>query len=137
MAKGKYDDLIDILMEEADIVDEDDSGEGDSIDTGALRSAAAKLKIGNLKFTKAEKDAAKDALDDTGNLYRQGEYSDDVSADEGRRNIEHGQNAWLQAGEAGIIYKAYSKKRKQHYVTVRAHDPNIGKKPTAGISRAR
>jgi hypothetical protein len=64
--------LVDLLEEEAAIVDEDkDTPKGDKIDSRKLRSAARKLRAGRVNLTKAEIAAAKDALSDLGDLYRE------------------------------------------------------------------
>ena len=124
MTKHKYQELLEIIAEEADIVDEDD-GFDDNIDAAALRRAYAKIRSGG-SLNAAEKSAVRDALDDLGNLYRfAGTASgfDSDSPGETRSMRHRGKMAWLQAGDVGAAFNARSP--QGGYVTTDPKDPNI------------
>ena len=75
MVSSKYVNLAALLEEEADAVDaEKDIPKSDMVDSAKLRSAARKIRRGELSLTKAELTAVRDALGDLGDLYREDGY---------------------------------------------------------------
>ena len=105
----KYKELLELLQEEAEIVEDDqDTEEGEKINVVALESAMQKIVDGSYTktgFTKAERTAVQDALEDLGELYRFAGSSSGFDSDSPEETAEaklFGEKALSQARSLGL-----------------------------------